>query len=41
VGIGFFFYALNVIIIMSLKLKEESRISSNLQDLIDDDFVVA
>jgi hypothetical protein len=30
-----------VIITMSLKLKEESRISSNLQDLIDDDFVLA
>jgi hypothetical protein len=33
--------ALNAIIIMSLKLKEKSGISSNLQDLIIDHFVVA
>jgi hypothetical protein len=31
---------LNVIITMSLKLKEKSRISLNLQDLIDDDSIV-
>jgi hypothetical protein len=35
------FDVLNAIITMSLKLKEEFVISSNLQDLIDDDFVVA
>jgi hypothetical protein len=35
------FNALNATITMSLKLKEKSGISSNLQDLIDDDFVVA
>ncbi len=35
------FYALNVTITMSLKLKKEFEISFNLQDLIDDDFVVA
>jgi hypothetical protein len=33
--------ALNVIITMSLKFKEQYRISLNLQDLIDDDFIVA
>ncbi len=33
--------ALNAIIIMNLKFKEEFRISSNLQDLIDDDSIVA
>jgi len=35
------FDVLNAIITISLKLKEEFEISSNLQDLIDDDFVVA
>jgi hypothetical protein len=35
------FDALNVIITMSLKLKTKSRISFNLQDLIDDDSIVA
>jgi hypothetical protein len=35
------FDALNVIITMSLKLKKESKISLNLQDLIDNDSVVA
>jgi hypothetical protein len=35
------FDVLNATITMSLKLKEEFEISSNLQDLIDDDFVVA
>jgi hypothetical protein len=35
-----FFDVLNAIIIMSLKLKEEFGISFNLQDLVDDDFVV-
>jgi len=33
--------ALNVTITMSLKLKEEFGISLNLQDLIDDDSIVA
>jgi hypothetical protein len=33
--------ALNVIITMSLKFKEQYRISLNLQDLIDDDFIIA
>jgi len=32
---------LNATIIMNLKLKEEYGISSNLEDFIDDDFVVA
>jgi hypothetical protein len=35
------FNALNVTITMNLKLKEESGISFNLQDLIDDDSIVA
>jgi len=39
-GHWLFFDALNAIITMSLKLKEKSGISSNLQDLIIDDFVV-
>jgi hypothetical protein len=34
------FDALNAIIIMSLKLKEKYEISSNLQDLIDDEYLV-
>jgi len=40
-GHWLFFDALNAIIIMSLKLKEKSGISSNLQDLIIDHLVVA
>jgi hypothetical protein len=35
------FDALNVTITMSMKLKEKYGISLNLQDLIDDDYVVA
>jgi len=35
-----FFYVLNATISMSSKLKEKSRISSNLEDLIDDDSIV-
>jgi hypothetical protein len=33
--------ALNSTITMNLKLKEKSKISSNLHDLIDDDSIVA
>jgi len=40
-GHWLFSNALNTIITMSLKLKEKFGISSNLQDLIIDDFVVA
>jgi hypothetical protein len=40
-GHWLFSNALNVTIIMSLKLKEEFGISLNLQDLIDDDSIVA
>jgi hypothetical protein len=35
------FDVLNATITMSLKLKEEFEISSNLQNFIDDDFVIA
>jgi len=35
------FYSLNVTIIMNLKFKEKFGISFNLQDLIDDDYIVA
>ncbi len=40
-GIGLLFDALNAIITVTLKLKKEFGISFNLEDLIDNNFVVA